>query len=87
PRRWRLQCESGSTGEGEVAAGRIDLPETLPLGYHRLQLLSAEGVELTHCEIIVCPHRCHVPPALQRGERLWGVTVQLYALRSARQWG
>ena len=87
PHRWRLQCESGSTGEGEVAAGRIDLPETLPLGYHRLQLLSAEGVELTHCEIIVCPHRCHVPPALQRGERLWGVTVQLYALRSARQWG
>ena len=27
------------------------------------------------------------PPALQQGERWWGCTIQLYALRSSRNWG
>lgn len=33
------------------------------------------------------PTRCHIPVALQAGRRLWGLTVQLYALRSRRNWG
>ncbi len=31
--------------------------------------------------------RCHRPAALAAGGRLWGVTVQLYGLRSRRNWG
>lgn len=31
--------------------------------------------------------RCFVPEALKGGERLWGISVQLYALRSPRNWG
>lgn len=30
---------------------------------------------------------CHWPPALEQGRRVWGFAVQLYALRSARNWG
>ncbi len=31
--------------------------------------------------------RCHTPEPLELGARLWGFTVQLYGLRSARNWG
>lgn len=87
PVRWRLQCETGSVGEGRIEDGELPLPPTLPLGYHRLLLLDREGVELAHTELTVCPARCYLPPALAEGRRCWGPTVQLYALRSARQWG
>lgn len=33
------------------------------------------------------PTRCHVPQAINDGKRLWGLTVQLYGLRSQRNWG
>jgi (1->4)-alpha-D-glucan 1-alpha-D-glucosylmutase len=33
------------------------------------------------------PGRCHQPEALERGARVWGFGVQLYGLRSARNWG
>src|SRR3977135_3121333 len=31
--------------------------------------------------------KCHQPELLQQGGRVWGFTVQLYGLRSARNWG
>jgi len=31
--------------------------------------------------------RCHEPESLARGARVWGFGVQLYGLRSARNWG
>src|SRR5579871_769645 len=31
--------------------------------------------------------RCHEPEALEGGASAWGFTVQLYGLRSARNWG
>ena len=37
--------------------------------------------------LIVAPRICHLPDALQPGARSWGLTVQLYGLRSARNWG
>jgi (1->4)-alpha-D-glucan 1-alpha-D-glucosylmutase len=33
------------------------------------------------------PARCHLPDALAAGRRLWGVAVQLYGVRSGRNWG
>jgi (1->4)-alpha-D-glucan 1-alpha-D-glucosylmutase len=35
----------------------------------------------------VVDRRCFEPPWMARGERLWGVTAQLYGLRSPRNWG
>ena len=37
--------------------------------------------------MVVAPRHCHVPAPLQDGERWWGCTIQLYALRSSRNWG
>lgn len=83
-----LVTESGETWQGrvdEAAPGRrsIALPEPLPLGYHRLAVAGVADA----CTVIVCPDRCHEPPGFAQGERWWGPTVQLYALRSARNWG
>ncbi|HMM75628.1 MAG TPA: malto-oligosyltrehalose synthase [Gammaproteobacteria bacterium] len=58
----------------------------LPLGYHRLALCEGER-RLAETTLIVTPERCHLPAALAGESRLWGPAVQLYALRSARNWG
>lgn len=68
------------------------LPTGLPLGYHRLQLLTEDQV-LGTCRLIVAPRRCYRPAALGardaqgREGRVWGVAAQLYSLRSERNWG
>lgn len=63
----------------------IELPADLPEGYHRLLLLSGEHEE--NCALIVAPARCHEPQRLGKGGRVWGVALQLYALRSEDDWG
>ena len=37
--------------------------------------------------LIVAPRTCFEPQVLQAGARLWGVAIQLYTLRTARNWG
>ncbi len=99
--RWRLTLESGERQEGSVElAGltvlaerrehrhrrcRIALPlhPGMPPGYHRLAVeLDGGGAETV---LIVAPRHCHLPPV--PAERGWALTAQLYALRSARNWG
>ena len=58
-----------------------DLPATLPSGYYLLQ--TAEATRL----VIVAPARCWLPEGLRSGERWWGITAQMYSLRSERNWG
>jgi (1->4)-alpha-D-glucan 1-alpha-D-glucosylmutase len=64
----------------------LELPE-LPPGYHRLALDKEDGTQLAAAPLIVAPDRCHEPDAIRRGARLWGFAVQLYTLRSERNWG
>ncbi|HSN32978.1 MAG TPA: 4-alpha-glucanotransferase, partial [Ideonella sp.] len=61
----------------------VALPALEP-GYWRFVL---DGNDLDYCLLVVAPRRCWVPPPLQEGQRWWGCTVQLYALRSGRNWG
>jgi 4-alpha-glucanotransferase len=68
----------------EFVAKRVPLP-SLRLGYHHLRVYSMREPELeiiVEAEFIVCPKRTQV----QR-ERVAGVAVSLYGLRSARNWG
>ena len=94
--RWQLACESGGRLDGgcaivdahEPPGVRIrcaDLPSSLPLGYHRLVITDEHlgGMVVATAPLIICPPRCHLPPAGRR----FGPTIQLYALRSARNWG
>ncbi|MCF2946663.1 4-alpha-glucanotransferase [Paraglaciecola aquimarina] len=64
----------------------IDLPFDLPLGYHALSLVIDED-ELATMRLIIAPTACYKPAPLQNGEKLWGLSVQLYCLRSETNWG
>jgi len=72
---------------------RLSLPLTLelPLGYHRvgigIESAGGEAPRRLELSLIVAPERCHTPPPIQAGKRLWGLAVQLYSLRSAGNWG
>jgi len=64
---------------------RFDLPAAPPLGYHRLAI---DGLgEAAETALIVVPAAAYLPPAVAAGARVWGFAVQLYGLKSARNWG
>ena len=57
-------------------------------GYHRLSIRCLELDDaIVEGALIVAPARCHEPDWVVSGQRLWGFSVQLYTLRSARNWG
>jgi 4-alpha-glucanotransferase len=64
----------------------LPLADGLPIGRHELHARLGDGPEGT-CALVVAPPRCFEPDSLHAGERLWGVAVQLYTLRSADNWG
>lgn len=98
---WRLTDEAGVQLAGEVdvralpevARAQVDgvtlcektIPFAQPLvaGYHRFSVEGLSGETL----IVSAPEHCYRPPTLQNGGRVWGPAVQLYALRSRRNWG
>lgn len=65
----------------------FDLPGDLPLGYHRLTLSMPDGQTLGETRLIVVPERCYEPESISQGHRMWGLSIQLYGLRSERNWG
>ncbi|MDE9619053.1 4-alpha-glucanotransferase [Citrobacter portucalensis] len=83
---WLLTTEEGVQHKGHAVGGKsFNLPAKLPEGYHTLTL--TQGERRTHCRIIVAPKRCYEPQALLAGKKLWGACVQLYTLRSEKNWG
>jgi len=57
-------------------------------GYHRLIVRSLDSDQPAfEGALIVAPARCFEPDWVLAGQRLWGFSVQLYTLRSARNWG
>jgi 4-alpha-glucanotransferase len=99
---WQLLSEDGSRQEGAVSLHECPVRETrevmekqlarralalppLALGYHMLTVRYG-GREAT-ATIIFTPAQCYLPPELQPEQRIWGLATQLYALRSARNWG
>ncbi len=88
--RWRLRDEQGLVRQGEADAQpwphgscTLQLAETLAPGYHWLQVDGLAGETM----LVASPGRCYRPPAVQDGGRVWGPALQLYSLRSARNWG
>ncbi len=68
---------------------RLPLPAEEAIGYHRLEVApvaQTPGAGAT-MSLIVVPTACHQPEALRGDARLWGAAVQLYGLRSRRNWG
>jgi (1->4)-alpha-D-glucan 1-alpha-D-glucosylmutase len=87
--RWTLTLEDGSTAHGErhaaaaADAERLEIEQPLPMGYHRLAI-DGEAVDAL---VVAAPARCFRPAALADDGRIWGPALQLYALRSRRNWG
>jgi len=67
----------------------LAFPQELPLGYYAVRAQAKAGGTHTEtmCRLIVAPERCYVPEKLQHGARWWGIALQLYSLRSDRNWG
>ncbi len=83
---WLLTTENGKQFNGHVTGGEsFRLPLKLPLGYHSLLLI--QNGQKTHCRVIIAPQRCYESQSLRNGEKLWGVCLQLYSLRSEKNWG
>lgn len=61
----------------------------LPLGYHELTLtIISDGSRLSgSMSLIIVPESCYLPPAMTDNGRVFGLAVQLYSLRSKRNWG
>lgn len=85
--KWRLSFEEGGRAEGSWRAGdgELRLSGAIPLGYHRLDF-DVNGAARS-VELAVAPPSCHLPAELQPGAHSWGLTTQLYSLRSGRGWG
>jgi 4-alpha-glucanotransferase len=64
----------------------VTLPMVLPLGYHSLSL-SADGDTFGECRMIMAPKACFTPKDIKEGKKVWGLSVQLYCVRSERNWG
>src|SRR3990167_4778341 len=99
--QWTLTEEGGEKHHGETDVARLaqrDFTEldgqrfrpctlvlavVLPLGYHSLRIHGESG----ECLIIAAPVRCYRPPGLAGEGRVWGPSMQLYGVRSERNWG
>ena len=91
-----LRTEEGiaSRWHGRIAAGRsrrdaLELPVVPPLGYHDLTVTFRAGdIEHTATQrLIVVPSQCTLPEMRLRGRRAFGITANLYTVRSAANWG
>lgn len=82
---WSCRCEDGAEFAGHSDGADLALPRALPLGYHRLSLQA--GSAQAEVSVAVAPPCCHLPEGLQAGAHSWGLSAQLYGLRSARNWG
>lgn len=97
PAAWQLTLEDGSRLNGLCPANPsetiyfegaaydlvpLPLPASLPYGYHRLTVTHAGHSAAS--PLIHCPPAA---PALATHQRLSGIAISLYGLRSQRNWG
>jgi 4-alpha-glucanotransferase len=82
---WHCRLEGGGEHDGRSDGDRLELRGGLPLGYHRLAIEA--GADIAEIALVVAPQSCHLGPALEHGARSWGLTAQLYGLRSRDDWG
>jgi len=81
PQQWI----DAANGQG-FSRRRFELPLDLPAGYHDVDA-AIGAAPAVRCRLIIAPDKCYEPPDIVSGKRLWGVAVQLYTLRSERNWG
>lgn len=87
---WQLVLEDGTTRRGHPAppsgtgtsSARLVLAN-VPYGYHQFILGASEA----QTALIVTPGTCWLPDSFERNEPSYGLSLQLYLLRTERNWG
>jgi len=82
PLQWKVVGNGNVIAQGETRELVIAWPDGIPLGYHRLTLTDAGGVS-EEVPMIVAPERAFGGDF----DRGWLLAVQLYSVRSDRNWG
>ncbi|HEY9381646.1 MAG TPA: 4-alpha-glucanotransferase, partial [Burkholderiales bacterium] len=80
------ELERADTPNGTCSARELTLDVDTPLGYHHLRISRANDV-IGEMMLIVGPVACYMPEALRDNGRVWGGALQLYGVRSERNWG
>jgi (1->4)-alpha-D-glucan 1-alpha-D-glucosylmutase len=85
-------CDLDTLAQNDIDGKRylevaFDWRSALPAGYHRYTLAGPGVTENDWLSFIVGPERCYISPALAAGARVWGPALQLYGVRSERNWG
>ena len=81
PVRWEVRAED-SIVSGETQGGAIGWPDDLPLGVYRLRLTDAAG-KTEEVPLVSAPAKAFGGDF----DRGWLFAVQLYGIRSTRNWG
>ena len=82
-------AETRSVGGQRYVRVELPVPSGLSVGYYDLfawgtsPTTTVEGA----LRLIVAPNTCYLPPSFAEQKRAWGVAVQLYTMRSSRNWG
>jgi len=77
--------ERRQTRQGEVLAAELVLDISLPLGYHQLTL--SNNRQQYSQQLIITPQRCFQLHDKAVLHKTFGPAIQLYAVKSARNWG
>jgi 4-alpha-glucanotransferase len=82
PARWKIVADLKVIADGETEDGIIVWPTDLPVGSYWLHLCDASSVT-EEATLIVAPSRAFGGDF----DRCWLLAIQLYGIRSARNWG
>lgn len=81
PVQWKIMNGTAVLAQGEAHERSVTWPSCLPEGVHRLQLKDASGSE--ELPFLAAPEAAFGGAF----DRCWVIAVQLYGVRSARNWG
>ncbi|MGN6311492.1 MAG: 4-alpha-glucanotransferase [Xanthobacteraceae bacterium] len=82
PVQWQILSDEEAVVEGAAGARGVLLPTNVPVGNYRLRLCDANAIR-EEWPLIVAPATAYQGEF----ERSWLLAVQLYGLRSPRNWG
>ncbi|MBT0586555.1 4-alpha-glucanotransferase [Alteromonas oceanisediminis] len=85
-----VDCEmldATTVDDVEFHAYSVALTLDIPLGYHQVSLAAQDDQPFAQMRLIQAPNRCFTPPDIAQGKKVWGLSVQLYCLRSEANWG
>jgi (1->4)-alpha-D-glucan 1-alpha-D-glucosylmutase len=87
------RLQTNESGEHEQFVQCVfKVPATPGCGYHWIEIRECDEkgkpkTLLGKMQLIVTPEICYMPRGLREDGRVWGPAIQLYALKSGRNWG